>query len=96
MVDHLSFTQCTGFAGASFNEVQHIWRDLQVQWAGAYGHGLRAVMETLWAPHPNEPRGQLDLETTLKWIFLLPVFMLNRPPLANGTNAKDLKSFVQR
>ena len=95
VVDHLSLTQCAGFAGASFNEVQHIWRDLQVQWAVAYGDGLRAVMEALQSPHPNEPRGQLDLERTLDWIFLLPILMLRKPPSANGTDAKDLKSFIQ-
>ena len=53
-------------------------------------------METLWAPHPNEPRGQLDLERTLKWIFLLPILMLYKPLLANGTKAKGLEYFVQR
>ena len=64
-VGYLLFAQCAGFVGASFNEVQHNWRDLQVQRAGAYGDGLRVVVMALQAPHPNEPRGQLDLETTL-------------------------------
>ena len=95
VVDHLSFAHCTGFAGASFNEVQHIWRDLQVRWAGAYGNGLRAVMEALRPPNLNEPRGQLDLEWTLNWIFLLPIIMLRKPPSANGTNGKDHTPFVQ-
>ena len=40
VVDYLSFAQCARFVGSSFNEVQHIWRDLQVQRAGAYGNGL--------------------------------------------------------
>ena len=54
IVDHLSLAQCAGFAGSSFTEVQHIWRDLQVQWAGAFSDACRAVMEALRAPHPDE------------------------------------------
>ena len=53
-------------------------------------------MEALWTPYPNEARGQLDLERTLKWIFLLLVLMLSKHPPANGTKARDLKYFVQR
>ena len=35
VMNHISFAQYTGFVGDSFNEVQHVWRDLQIQWAGA-------------------------------------------------------------
>ena len=61
VVDHLSFAQCVGYAGGSFSEVQSIWRDLQVQRAGAYSDATRAVMEALRAPHPHEPQGARDL-----------------------------------
>ena len=66
-------------------EWSFLWRWAQSGDGGAMG-----------PPHPNEPRGQLDLERTLRWIFLLPVLMIRKSPLANGIRAKNLKSFVQR
>ena len=53
-------------------------------------------MEALRAPHPNEPRGARDLERTLKWMLLLPILFLRKPPSNNGTKAKELKSIIQR
>ena len=97
IVDHLSLAQCAGFTGSSFTEVQHIWRDLHVQWAGAFSDACRAIMEALNAPHPDEPRHQLDLERAIKWKFLLPSgLLLRKPPSANGTKAKHLKPIVKR
>ena len=54
IVHHLSLAQCAGFAGGSFHEVQHIWRDLQFQWATEFSDSLRSRMEALCAPHPDE------------------------------------------
>ena len=96
IVDHLSLAQCAGFAGSSFTEDQHIWRDLQVQWAGAFSDACRAVMEALRVPHPDEPGHQLDPEHAIKWKFLLPILLLRKPPSANGTKAKHLKPIVKR
>ena len=53
-------------------------------------------MEALRAPHLDQPRGQLDLERILEWIFLLPILLHHKSPSVNGTKAKDLNSFVQR
>ena len=47
VVDHLSLAQCAGFAGSSFTEVQHIWRDL------SRSNGLEHLVmhaELLWRP----------------------------------------------
>ena len=87
VVDHLLFAQCAGYAVGSFSEVQSIWRDLQVQCAGAYSDTTRAVMEALQAPHLNEPQGARVLEGTLKWLLLLPTFPLRKPPSNTGTKA---------
>jgi hypothetical protein len=35
VIDQLTGTQCLGFAGATFNELQYILNNLQVTWAGA-------------------------------------------------------------
>ena len=72
VVDHLSFTQCAGYASGSFSEVQSIWRDLQVQWAGAYSDATRAVMEALRAPHPHEPRGRETLGEKIEMVIPTP------------------------
>jgi len=64
VANHVSFAQCAGFAGASFNETQNLWIDLQLQWASVFSDTLRTVMvmETLCTPHLDESRGELDME----------------------------------
>ena len=92
IVDHLSLAQYVGFVGGSFHEVQHIRRNLQVQWATAFRNALRMVMEALRALHPNESRGELDLERVVKWKFLLLLLLLRKPLSTNSTKAKDLRT----
>ena len=95
MIDHLSLAQCAGFTGCSFTEVQRIWSNLQIQWAGAYGEVLRAVVDTINVNDVNVARGHLTLERTIKWKFVLPILLLRIPPSSTGTKARDLKLIVQ-
>ena len=44
----------------------------------------------------HEARGQLLLERTIKWIFILPILLLCKPPSATAAEARDLKPIVQR
>ena len=60
------------------------------------GDAYRWVTEALRALHPNESRGELDLERALKWKFLLPILLLRKPPLGSGTKAKLLQPIVSR
>ena len=96
VVDHLPMAHCAGFEGGAFSEVQRVWRDLAVQWAGAFGDACKAIVEQLDAPHQNESRGELDLERVIKWKFLLPALILRKPPSNKGTKAADLKPIIQR
>ena len=96
VLDHLSMATCAGFEGGSFSEVQEVWRDLAVPWAGAFGDACRAVLEKLRAPDAGETRGKLDLERTIKWKFLLPSLLLRKPPATKGIRAMELKPIVQR
>ena len=96
VVDHLSFAECAGFAGCAFGEVQTVWRCLQVPWAGAMSDAYRWVTEALRTPHPNESCGELDLERALKWKFLFPILLLQKPPLGSGTRVKLLQPIVSR
>ena len=96
VLDHLSVAQCAGFAGFSFNEIQHIWRPLQVPWAGAYSDALRNINDKLETPRANSHRGELELERAIKWKFLLPALLLRKPPSANGIKATDLQPIITR
>ena len=58
--------------GCSFMEVQHIWSDLQAQWAGAYREVMHAIVDAINNNDEHEARGQLSLERTIKLIFFLP------------------------
>ena len=44
----------------------------------------------------NESRSELDLERALKWKFLLPIFLLRKPPSGSGTRARLLQPIVSR
>ena len=72
IVDHLFFVQCARYAGGSFSTVQRTWRDLKVQWAGAYSNATRAVMEALRAPHLHEPRGGKRLGENIEMVIPAP------------------------
>ena len=57
VLDHLSMATCAGFEGGSFSEVQEVWRDLAVPWAGAFGDACSAhpiAVEATLA-HGDEP-----------------------------------------
>ena len=94
MVNHLSMANCAGFAGGAFNEVQEVWRDLAVQWAGAFGDACKGVLEKLNAPNVGEARGKLDLERAIKWKSILPSLLLRKPPSSKGIKATELKPIV--
>jgi hypothetical protein len=76
VVDHLSMAQCTGFAGSSFNKVQHVWSSVQVSWVGAFSDAVGAIIDSLRMPHPNKRRRSLDLERKIIWKSLLPTLLL--------------------
>ena len=60
------------------------------------GNAYQWITEALRAPHPNELGGELDLERALKWKFLLPILLLQKPPSGSGTRAKLLQPIVSR
>jgi hypothetical protein len=94
VVDHFSMAQCTSFAGSSFNQVQHVWSNVQVSWAGAFSDAVSAIVDSLWMPHPNEQRGSLDLEKKIKWKFLFPTLLLQKPRSINGVKGCDLLPII--
>ena len=96
VVDHISMAHCAGFEGGAFNEVRSVWRDLSVQWAGAFGDACLAITKALEMPHQNEAQDKLDLERAIKWKSLLPALLLRKPPSNTGTKASTLKPIVQR
>ena len=96
IVDHLSMAQCAGFAGAAFGEVQSIWRQLQTQWAAAFGEACKAITDALKMPPHLQGQNGLDLERAIKWKFLLPILLLRKPPSSSGTRAAALQAIVQR
>ena len=81
---------------SSFHEVQTIWRDLQVQWAGAFGEATKAVAKALNTPSPNSARGELDLKQSIKWKFLISQLLLRKPPSDTGRKALTPKPIIQR
>jgi hypothetical protein len=95
VVDHLSMAHCAGFAGSSFNEVQHVWSSVQVSWAGMFSDAVSAIIDSLWMPNPNKWRGSLDLERKIKWKIFLPTLVLQKPPSINGVKRRDLLPIIQ-
>ncbi len=92
VVDNLSMAQCAGFAGSSFNKVQHVWSSVQVSWAGMFSDAVSAIVDSLWMPHPNKWRG---LERKIKWKFFLPTLLLQKPPSINCLKGRDLLPIIQ-
>jgi hypothetical protein len=45
-------------------------------------------------PHPNKQRGSLDLARKIKWKFLLPTLLLEKPPAINGMKGRDLLPII--
>ena len=66
-----------------------------MQWVGAYGEALHAVVDAINHNDVHEARGQLTLERTIKWKFVLPIPLLRKPPSDTGTKARNLKLIVQ-
>jgi hypothetical protein len=80
VIDHISGSQCLGFAGATFNELNHIPNNMQQIWAGAFGEACREINKQLSTPHPNSLRSALRLERRIKWKNILPTLLLRKPP----------------
>ena len=87
ILDHLSIHQCVGSEGAHFHEIQDIPRRHHEAWAEAVGDACEELTVAI-----NDNASETTLERRIKWVFLLPILLLRKPPSPNTVRSTTIKS----